>query len=289
VSEDMPGVPGPPPPPPVHVVGGGPEHPVRVGSMLFTLVDPHQGHEVAYNRWYERDHFYAGCMVGPWLFAGGRFVATRELKDLRFPASSPFAEPVGAGSYLALYWIHQGHVGEHLRWAGDQVRELYSQGRGFQERTHAHTGLYDLQSVAYADPEGVPLELSLDHGFAGLAVLVIEPPGGETASSAAARLADDAARDLLAGSSPAASSSWWAVRRSARTKDAKVPMALGSDGGSEERLVQLVFLEVDPREWWPGARAYAELLESAGAGRVTFAAPFLPTVVGTDTYADQLW
>ena len=50
---------------------------VRLGTMLFTLVEPHRGHEVAYNRWYERDHFYAGCMVGPWLFAGRRFVATR--------------------------------------------------------------------------------------------------------------------------------------------------------------------------------------------------------------------
>ena len=42
--------------PPVTDVGGE----VRLGSMLFTLVEPHRGHEVAYNRWYERDHFYAG-------------------------------------------------------------------------------------------------------------------------------------------------------------------------------------------------------------------------------------
>ena len=41
------------------------EYPVQVGSMLLTMVDPLPGHEVAYNRWYERDHFYAGCMVGP--------------------------------------------------------------------------------------------------------------------------------------------------------------------------------------------------------------------------------
>jgi hypothetical protein len=46
------------------------ESPIQVGSMLYTLVDPHVGFEKAYNRWYERDHFYAGCMVGPWLFAG---------------------------------------------------------------------------------------------------------------------------------------------------------------------------------------------------------------------------
>ena len=45
------------------------DYPVRTGSMLYTLVDPNKGHEVAYNRWYERDHFYAGCLIGPWLFA----------------------------------------------------------------------------------------------------------------------------------------------------------------------------------------------------------------------------
>ena len=52
--------------------------PVKLGTILFTLVEPHRGQAVAYNRWYERDHFYAGCMVGPWCFAGRRFVATSE-------------------------------------------------------------------------------------------------------------------------------------------------------------------------------------------------------------------
>ena len=41
------------------------DYPIVAGSALFTLVDPSKGHEVAYNRWYERDHFYAGCMIGP--------------------------------------------------------------------------------------------------------------------------------------------------------------------------------------------------------------------------------
>ena len=61
--------------------------PVRVGSMLLTLVEPHAGHEVAYNRWYERDHFYSGCMIGPWQFAGKRFVATADLKSATRPGS----------------------------------------------------------------------------------------------------------------------------------------------------------------------------------------------------------
>jgi hypothetical protein len=61
------------------------DYPIKVGSMLFTMVEPHKGHEVEYNRWYERDHFYAGCMIGAWQFAGRRFVATRDLKSLRYP------------------------------------------------------------------------------------------------------------------------------------------------------------------------------------------------------------
>ena len=62
-------------PPRQHCIVAGAE-PIKLGSMLFTLVEPHRGHEVAYNRWYERDHFYSGCMIGPYQFAGKRFVAT---------------------------------------------------------------------------------------------------------------------------------------------------------------------------------------------------------------------
>ena len=49
--------------------------PIALGTVLFTMVEPHTGHELEYNRWYERDHFYAGCMVGPWLFAGRRWAS----------------------------------------------------------------------------------------------------------------------------------------------------------------------------------------------------------------------
>ena len=66
-------------------VGGVEDYPVKVGSALITMVDPNPGYENAYNRWYERDHFYAGCMIGPFLFAGSRWVATRPMKDARWP------------------------------------------------------------------------------------------------------------------------------------------------------------------------------------------------------------
>ena len=69
--------------------GGVTDDPIRIGTMLYTLVEPHRGHQVAYNRWYERDHFYAGCQIGAYNFAGARFVATAALKALRYP------EPAG--------------------------------------------------------------------------------------------------------------------------------------------------------------------------------------------------
>ena len=81
------------------------ERPVRLGGALVTLVEPHRGHEVAYNRWYERDHFYGGCMIGPGILAGSRWVATKPYKDLRFPAESGVAFPTAAGSYLATYFV----------------------------------------------------------------------------------------------------------------------------------------------------------------------------------------
>jgi hypothetical protein len=264
------------------------EYPVQIESMLFTMVDPHHGHEVAYNRWYERDHFYAGCQIGPWLFAGGRWVAPRPLKDLRFPEASPFAEPVDAGSYLSIYWMHKDHVDEHLQWAGEQVVWLYSNGRGFQERTHAHTSIYDLVGRAYADDDGVPLELSLDHKFPGLGVVVTEPAEGVTLDQHRAWLEAEAVPGLLS-SGTAANWSAWVKRPGRDDQPSTSPMALGTDGGHPERLVQLVFIEGDPVATWEAFKAYAEQVDAGGVAKVTFAAPFYGTNVGTDDYTDQLW
>jgi hypothetical protein len=270
------------------------DYPVKVGSMLFTMVDPHRGHEVAYNRWYERDHFYAGCLIGPWLFAGGRWVATRALKDLRFPADSPFADPVDAGSYLSIYWVHEGHEAEHFAWATKQVRWLYANGRGFAERTHAHTALYSLVARHQRDGGGVPLELALDHGYDGLVVVVVEPVDGVTREELVARLSADAVPALFegdGGGGVALGSTWRVMPMGGGQPDEapRAPMALGTDGGSADRVVQLLFLEGDPASSWDRVRAYADRVAAGGAGSVTFAAPFLATVVGTDTYADQLW
>ncbi len=264
------------------------DHPVRVGSMLFTLVDPERGHEVAYNRWYERDHFYAGCLVGPWLFAGRRWVATRRLKDLRFPDDSPVARPVDAGSYLAVYWVHEGHHAEHFDWAIEQVQWLYREGRGFPHRRHAHTALLHRPWSFYRDDDPVPVELALDHPYRGLVVLAVDPADGVDPDALDAHHREVALPALMSGS-PLATMVSWRYVDPAGGQTEKAPMDLGTPPGPPERQLQLLFCEDDPAAVWDRVRAHADALAGSGMGRVVFAAGFIPTIVGTDTYTDELW
>ena len=163
--------------------GGVTDDPIRIGTLLYTLVEPHRGHQVAYNRWYERDHFYAGCQIGAFNFAGARFVATAPLKGLRYPdgADGPWWPIRPVGSYLGLYYVLDGHHDEWNRWAVDQVNALHAAGRMFEERDHIHTGLYHFEWEHRRDEDGVPAELTLDHRFPGMVSVFVEPADGVTA------------------------------------------------------------------------------------------------------------
>jgi hypothetical protein len=254
---------------------------VALGSMLFTLVEPHRGQEVAYNRWYERDHFYSGCMVGPWFFAGRRWVATRDLKDLRIGASGNGAAEAlfgddRAGSYLALYWVLEGRARENTDWASRQVHWLHRNERMFPHRDHIHTLLYRYKGADRRDADGVPAELALDHPFRGLAAVVVERPTDDAPVAAHPALAPDSAIALVLSFKG-------------------IPMPPGApvtQPGLENvprREMQLWFADSEPDNWWPAVQAYADERRAAGDGIVRWASPFVPTVPGTDRYTDQLW
>jgi hypothetical protein len=267
--------------------GGVDDYPVKVGSMLLTLVDPNPGYEKAYNRWYERDHFYAGCMIGPWLFAGSRWVATRELKDLRWPQGDVVARPWNSGSYVAIYFVERGHHDDHfVRWARPQVVELYSEGRGFAERRHIQTALFDHLGALYRDDDPVPVELALDHGYDGLVALWLDGRDQQPAAELHGRLAEGLLPKLLSGSTIEIASSWTPSPGEDAPKN--VPMDLGTRAGGPERLVQLLFVAGDVRASLEGVREYTAAVEAEGLADVRLAAPFYRTVIGTDTYVDQL-
>lgn len=133
---------------------------VHPGHALITMVEPHPGHEYAYNRWYEDDHYYAGAMAMPWMFAGRRWVATRELQELRYPEASAVARPVTAGCYLSTYWVTDGRYDDHMRWTVGINKRLNRDGRVHQARTHVFTAFQDHEATVYRDgaagPPGLP-------------------------------------------------------------------------------------------------------------------------------------
>ena len=269
-------------------VGGVDDYPVKVGSMLLTLVEPAKGFERAYNRWYERDHYYAGCMVGPWLFAGSRWVATRTLKDSAMAGGRPH-RPADRRRQLRRHLLGgtrppPEHFGE---WSIRQVRDLYANGRGFAERTHVHTSTFHYVGSTYRDDDPVPVELALDHNYDGLFILWWDATTGtgqelhETLSTAA-----PTAGLLNAGSPIEMASSWVPSTPDQENRDA--PMDLGSPVGGTDRLVQLLFVSGDRAASVDRVRAYTDGVEAEGLATLLLAAPFVRTVVGTDRYVDEL-
>ena len=259
---------------------------IELGSMLFTLVEPRRGHEVAYNRWYERDHFYAGCMIGPYQFAGQRWVATRALKERRAPKDgSPITPDVMTGSYLGLYWILAGHHDEWNRWAVDQVNKLHANGRMFAERDHIHTALYNYEWGVFRDgDDGVPAELALDHRYPGLVAVVGEHAPGGSAAAVDAWYQSEHLPAVLPGSPIASCLSF-----TPRPLLADAPSDVPREEGVDARFMHLYFLDTAPLDGWSVFAAQRSALAAAGVGRILWASPFIPTIPGTDTYTDELW
>lgn len=260
------------------------DYPVKLGSMLFTLVEPHREHAVAYNRWYERDHFYAGCLVGPGILAGARWVATRDHKKLRFPSDSAITPDPMAGSYLATYFIEASQSREWGSWAATEFQRLMDTGRMFEHRDHVHTQMYAYRNAGFRDPDGVPPELALDHRFAGLVAVLLEAAPGVERAEAVGWFAFNAAADVFRNSSAGLCLMFTPI---------PVPRATHSDipapRDGANRILHLWFLERDPAQEWDAFTAMGERVDGGGQARVVFASPFIPTIPGTDTYTDELW
>ncbi|MFJ8465532.1 hypothetical protein [Streptomyces swartbergensis] len=255
------------------------------GHALITMVEPHPGHEYAYNRWYEDDHYYAGAMAMPWMSAGRRWVATRDLQLLRYPEKSALAQPVTAGCYLSTYWITDGRYDDHMRWTVAINKRLNRDGRVYRERTHVFTAFHDHEATVYRDGASGPRDLhALDHPYAGLVLQVVEADGPEQRAGLLEWLCSRHLPKRLAGS-PAAMVTVLSPTPLPGDRMSYVKQVEGIG----TRLTLLWFLQADPRECW---KAYFTGLDTAvtesGLGRAELVAPFIPTVPGTDRYVDQL-
>jgi hypothetical protein len=260
---------------------------IKLGSVLFSIVEPGSGpgEPQAFHRWYERDHFYAGCMMGENYFSGRRWVATKPLKALRFPADTPITPDISKGSYLVTYWILDGTYEKTLRWSVDQVLQLHKQDRMAPVRHNISTAFYRYAWGVFRDPDGVPPELALEHLYAGIGVTMVERPSGKTDAELTTWL-----KDYLGGHQTGSSIAMTLCLR---------PLPLPDDSPSyvprpdprelDARYLLLSFLEADPQTGWSAPFTALERdLAGTGLGKVIYAGPFIPTVPGTDKYVDEL-
>jgi hypothetical protein len=243
---------------------------IELGHALITMIEPNRETIVAYNDWYERDHFLSGVLAGPGAFGGRRFAATRSLKSLRFPPQSPVARPVEDGSFITLYWIEKGQLDAHCAWGFPEAARLAGLGRMNTDRHHVSTAYYDIVDT-WAGGDAVPLELALHHPYPGLVVVWESARSTATASQL---LSADLPIDRVVSFRPI------------DLADPLPPMpgVIIDEPVPSDIAVHCCFLKEHPESAWGAIEARIRTVMAP-----LLVAPFVPTVPGTRTYLDELW
>jgi hypothetical protein len=228
--------------------------PVGIGTAVVACIEPSAGQARAFNRWYEDDHFPAAVMAGPGAFAGARWVATRACKAVR-PPGTLFGDP-RQGSYLATAWVIDGMQADWDAWVLEQMQRLVADDRMFAGRRHVHTAVYREQCTVG------PGQHALDYGYPGVTAIAAEVAPAE---------AELWARALVGPEVPAA----------VVLTQERVVLSVAEPG---DHVLVLAFCAGDVLATWRERiePAFAEL------AAVGFASPFVRTVPGTDTYADEI-
>lgn len=267
-------------------------HAPELGAALITWVEPVPEHVVGYNRWYEDDHMITGAMVMPWMFSCRRWVSPRSHQHLRGPSSSRIADPLTAGKYIGIYWINEGRLEDHERWALSSNIRLHAEGRGsyrghgadpLEERWHVFTSFNDYLGPVYRD-ELVPRDKhALMQPYKGMVVQVIDSTTGDRVETAN-WLRSEYLPNIVQGSIALAT-----VFAPKPLPEGKLSHVREPDG-VPNMLTVLSFLEVDPLDCWAEVFGSAEAdIERGGVGRLAVQAAFIPTVHGTNIYTDQLF
>ena len=155
----------------------------------------------------------------------------------------------------------------------------------FEERDHIHTGLYRFEWEQGRDADGVPAELTLDHRFAGMVSVHLEPAAGTTGAEFSAWVRDRYLPGALEGSPVAV-----VLGFSPLPLLADAPGDVPRDDTVDDRVLLLAFVDEDPTASFPDVFGPLDrAVDEAGVGSVLWASAFIGTVPGTDTYTDQLW
>lgn len=258
-----------------------------IGAGWISLIEPGVSHESAFNRWYSDDHFYAGGMCLPGIFAGRRWVATKALRSLRYAADDDWATH---GCYLHTNLFSRHQLDDSYAALGETLQKLGSEGRMYPSeipRRHLYTVLAPYEGVVYRDgARDGPLDIhALDYPFAGLVLEIVDAANGHSRVELLEWLRTRFIPEAIA-ESPAL---MCLVFRHADLPDIiKSPrLPLKYDEG-DDGVVLLWFIEEDRRLCWESFVDHKDSVQRSGLGEVKFVGPFIPTVPGTNRYVDEL-
>lgn len=267
--------------------------PITLGSAMFSLTEPFPGKAHEYNRWYERDHFFANGQQLPYFFTGRRFVATRALKALRYLAQgNPVSEDARKGSFLHLYWVLPSSHDEWITIGYQNFADLEAHGRmegSLRETIHTVTPAF--RWSINRDHDGVPPEMALNHPYKGLVVTTTAANEGAGNFDALDRWYREKHVPVKLAGSPIA----LAIAMAPRLMP-EIPSKFGGAMVSDptridhDRFMHFWFLEEEPDAalWEKLFGRESEQVAATGLGTLEFASPFIPTVPGTDKYIDEL-
>jgi hypothetical protein len=256
---------------------------IDLGGAMITMVEPTRDPEKLreYNRWYEQDHCYSGVMVGPGAFSFGRFVATRALKDLRIAPEPSVADPIDTGTYIAFYWYVAGSIDEHFAWSFAEMPKLTETGRMNGDRAHVSTSLYDFEGSVNREGWPVTATIALDHRYPGLVVAWLDRAGDATSEQIETWLRDEHLPTMLAGSR---------IAQALVFAPRDFPGIPGTGVGIGDKVLVAFFLQADPREVWDERfTGFGDAVAKSGLATLGLLAPFVPVVLGTDTFENELW
>lgn len=257
-------------------------------------MEPDAGSEAAFNQWYGDDHFYAGGMSLPWVFAGRRWVSPRDHQALRISEGNSTFQPPEAGRFLHLNFFSRGHVDDVGSALGDTIAGLAGEGRMYVDdipRRHVFSRIQPYVGAVYDAPDADgPLDVhALDYPFGGVVLEVLRTRPGHDREQLAAWLV----HDFIPAHLRSARAAMCLVCLDADLPDElasrtrRIPRAYGDD--ADQRLTLLWFTEDDPRDGWQERfTPHPDVLDEAGIGRMEFASPFVPLVPGTNRHIDTI-
>lgn len=259
--------------------------PTKLGTILFSLVEPHAGYAAQFARWYERDHFFSGCMAGADFFSGRRFVATKDLKDGRLGDGVSSETGINRGSFLNLYWIMNGRRDPALSWSVDQVRRLARQDRMGPPTDSISTGFYEFADRTADHPEGISAELALEYPYQSVTILLLER-SEDTGEESFSTAVSERITPML--SSPRSQALWFRpLQLPANAPRIAVPVPQDE---LERGWLVLIFSDCAPNApiWNDLFMGLNQSLKASRLGNLRLGGSFRPILPGIDDYTENL-